>query len=478
MNKISIYDIAGILVEKNGLTKSESEQFVAAMFDVIQEGLEKDGLVKIKGLGTFKIIDVDARESVNVNTGERVVIESHGKVTFTPDAVMKELVNKPFSLFETVVLNDGIDFDDVPGNGAEETLGGEVPAAAPAGDSAGQEPQESAGDVSTDSVETAAEEPSDTETVVEEGPRKEETPDDTNEQAPSDDDGMQETDGGTTVTYGSDETADSAEDGGTDAFGVSDDSSEDDETATSDESSGSAEYEETESSDESGDSEDESSDSEEPAVTEENEATEPAPADEMTRKEEAASDGGETNGHARSRRVWPWIVFTAVSAVLVVLSFYVGYRYGSDNVTVPEPKTKVIVKRVIVHVPDTLPNKEKDSLAQAKGDTASYKKDDKTAAHANEKAAKTEADRTENVDFAKYAAKDVRVRTGAYSIVGTDRIWTVRKGETISSISRRALGEGMACYIEVYNDLNANSELKEGQKIKIPKLKLKRKSGK
>lgn len=440
MNKISIYDIAVTLVEKNGLTKSESEQFVAAMFDVIQEGLEKDGLVKIKGLGTFKIIDVDARESVNVNTGERVVIESHGKVTFTPDAVMKELVNKPFSLFETVVLNDGIDFDDVPENGAAD----------------------SAGDVPADSVETAAEEPSVTETVVEEEPRKEETPDDTNEQAPSDDGGMQETDGGTTVTYGSDETDDSAETDVTDATGASDDSAEDDETATSDESDGAT---------------DESGDSSEPAVTEETEATEPVPAGETPREEEPAPDGRDAKEHAGGRRVWPWIVFTAVSIVLVVLSFYGGYRYGSDNVTVPEPKTKVIVKRVIVHVPDTLPNQEKDSLAQAKGDTASYKRDDKTAAHANEKAAKTEADRTENDDFAKYAAKDVRVRTGAYSIVGTDRVWTVRKGETLSSISRRALGEGMACYIEVYNDLNANSELKEGQKIKIPKLKLKRKSG-
>lgn len=440
MNKISIYDIAVTLVEKNGLTKSESEQFVAAMFDVIQEGLEKDGLVKIKGLGTFKIIDVDARESVNVNTGERVVIESHGKVTFTPDAVMKELVNKPFSLFETVVLNDGIDFDDVPENGAAD----------------------SAGDVPTDSVETAAEEPSATETVVEEAPRKEETPDDTNEQAPSDDGGMQETDGGTTVTYGSDETDDSADTDVTDATGASDDSAEDDETATSDESDGAT---------------DESGDSSEPAVTEETEATEPVPAGETPREEEPAPDGRDAKEHAGGRRVWPWIVFTAVSIVLVVLSFYGGYRYGSDNVTVPEPKTKVIVKRVIVHVPDTLPNQEKDSLAQAKGDTVSYKRDDKTAAHANEKAAKTEADRTENDDFAKYAAKDVRVRTGAYSIVGTDRIWTVRKGETFSSISRRALGEGMACYIEVYNDLNANSELKEGQKIKIPKLKLKRKSG-
>ncbi len=440
MNKISIYDIAVTLVEKNGLTKSESEQFVAAMFDVIQEGLEKDGLVKIKGLGTFKIIDVDARESVNVNTGERVVIESHGKVTFTPDAVMKELVNKPFSLFETVVLNDGIDFDDVPENGAAD----------------------SAGDVPTDSVETAAEEPSATETVVEEEPRKEETPDDTSEQAPSDDGGMQETDGVTTVTYGSDETEDSAETDVTDATGASDDSAEDDETATSDESDGAT---------------DESGDSSEPAVTEETEVTEPVPAGETPREEEPAPDGRDAKEHAVGRRVWPWIVFTAVSIVLVALSFYGGYRYGSDNVTVPEPKTKVIVKRVIVHVPDTLPNQEKDSLAQAKGDTASYKRDDKTAAHANEKAAKTEADRPENDDFAKYAAKDVRVRTGAYSIVGTDRVWTVRKGETLSSISRRALGEGMACYIEVYNDLNANSELKEGQKIKIPKLKLKRKSG-
>lgn len=440
MNKISIYDIAVTLVEKNGLTKSESEQFVAAMFDVIQEGLEKDGLVKIKGLGTFKIIDVDARESVNVNTGERVVIESHGKVTFTPDAVMKELVNKPFSLFETVVLNDGIDFDDVPENGAAD----------------------SAGDVPTDSVETAAEEPSATETVVEEEPRKEETPDDTSEQAPSDDGGMQETDGVTTVTYGSDETDDSADTDVTDATGASDDSAEDDETATSDESDGAT---------------DESGESSEPAITEETEATEPVPAGETPREEEPAPDGRDAKEHAGGRRVWPWIVFTAVSIVLVVLSFYGGYRYGSDNVTVPEPKTKVIVKRVIVHVPDTLPNQEKDSLAQAKGDTASYKRDDKTAAHANEKAAKTEADRTENDDFAKYAAKDVRVRTGAYSIVGTDRVWTVRKGETLSSISRRALGEGMACYIEVYNDLNANSELKEGQKIKIPKLKLKRKSG-
>ena len=112
MGKISIQDLAQVLVEHKGLNKRDAVIFVSAMFDIIQTNLEKDRIVKIKGLGTFKIIDVDDRESVNVNTGERVLIEGHNKITFTPDALMKELVNKPFSQFETVVLNDGVDFDD------------------------------------------------------------------------------------------------------------------------------------------------------------------------------------------------------------------------------------------------------------------------------------------------------------------------------------------------------------------------------
>ena len=112
MGKISIQDLAQVLVERKGLNKRDAVIFVSAMFDIIQTNLEKDRIVKIKGLGTFKIIDVDDRESVNVNTGERVLIEGHNKITFTPDALMKELVNKPFSQFETVVLNDGVDFDD------------------------------------------------------------------------------------------------------------------------------------------------------------------------------------------------------------------------------------------------------------------------------------------------------------------------------------------------------------------------------
>lgn len=113
MERISIQEIANILIEKSGLTKKDADLFVMTMFELVKEGLETDRLVKIKGLGTFKIIDIEARESVNVNTGERVVIEGHDKITFTPDATMKELVNKPFSQFETVALNEGVNFDDM-----------------------------------------------------------------------------------------------------------------------------------------------------------------------------------------------------------------------------------------------------------------------------------------------------------------------------------------------------------------------------
>jgi nucleoid DNA-binding protein len=115
MGKITIQDLASAIVERWHIGKKEASMFVNELFFVIQKSLDEDKIVKVKGLGTFKIIDVDDRESVNVNTGDRVLIEGHGKITFTPDTLMKELVNKPFSQFETVVLKDGVDF-----NGVEE----------------------------------------------------------------------------------------------------------------------------------------------------------------------------------------------------------------------------------------------------------------------------------------------------------------------------------------------------------------------
>ena len=113
MGKLTIQEIAAVLQQKNRFDKREANSFVSTMFQIIQERLESDGIVKIKGLGTFKMIDVEARESVSVRTGERVVISGHAKVTFTPDATMKELVNRPFSQFETVVLNEGVEFSDL-----------------------------------------------------------------------------------------------------------------------------------------------------------------------------------------------------------------------------------------------------------------------------------------------------------------------------------------------------------------------------
>ena len=110
--KITLQDIINLLYEKQGISPKDSETFVRTMFDVIEEALTNEKYVKIKGLGTFKLTEVNSRESVHVNTGERIEIQGHSKVSFTPDTSMKELINKPFSHFETVVLNEGVELED------------------------------------------------------------------------------------------------------------------------------------------------------------------------------------------------------------------------------------------------------------------------------------------------------------------------------------------------------------------------------
>lgn len=110
--KITLQDIINLLCEKQGMTPKDAETFVRTMFDLIEEALTNDKYIKIKGLGTFKLTEVNSRESVHVNTGERIEIQGHSKVSFTPDTSMKELINKPFSHFETVVLNEGVELED------------------------------------------------------------------------------------------------------------------------------------------------------------------------------------------------------------------------------------------------------------------------------------------------------------------------------------------------------------------------------
>jgi len=124
--KITLQDLINLFSEKQGMNKKDAEVFVRAMFELIEETLATEKYVKIKGLGTFKLTEVDSRESVNVNTGERIEIQGHTKISFTPDATMKELINKPFSHFETVILNDGVEFEDTPVETSEEIVQEEI----------------------------------------------------------------------------------------------------------------------------------------------------------------------------------------------------------------------------------------------------------------------------------------------------------------------------------------------------------------
>ncbi len=178
MSKLTLNNIAQVLVGENGMTQKEAVAFATAMFDVIQDRINAEGLVKVKGLGTFKKIQVESRESINVRTGERVLINSHDKVAFTPDNVMKELVNRPFSQFETVALNDDVEFADMKSD-------------APAEEKAPTEQTETVAEEQPEPTEAPSE------TVAEEQPEPMEAPSETVVEAqpePTDTDETDETD--------------------------------------------------------------------------------------------------------------------------------------------------------------------------------------------------------------------------------------------------------------------------------------------
>ena len=375
MGKLTIQDIAKVLVEKSGLTQKEANKFATEMFSIIQQRLEEDELVKIKGFGTFKIINVEARESVSVRTGERVMIDSHAKVTFTPDTVMKELVNKPFSQFETVVLNDGVEFDDVAEDNEEDVAPvedvispvEELPVVEMA--QVEEEPQV----VETPQIE---EEPQvEEEPQIEEEPQVEETP---------------------MVTLAEDEPVE-----------------------------------------------------EEPV------------ADEEPVEEESS---------------WKkWLLAVAVVLVLMGLSAYGGYYYAMQKMSAQKTETATIKKDEVA-----TPEKPVDSVAVAKDTVVAAPVEvAQTEVKAEESVKKEETVKQEVKEPAEepdpYAAKDERVRLGAYRIVGTAEEVKVLPGQTFYSICRAHLGPDMQCYVEVYNNLPKDPKIKEGQVIKIPKLKPKKK---
>ena len=404
MGKLTIQDIAKVLSDRKGLSKNDASNFVNEMFDIIQQALERDMVVKVKGFGTFKIIDVDPRESVNVNTGERVLIEGHNKITFTPDQLLKEIVNKPFSQFETVVLNEGVDFAEDTTSEAYVTP--EVKAASmPLVDFVDEDPSFEnpipLGENTVAEAPTPDAEPMPVEISV---PVVESEP-------------------------------------------VSSSASMVVEAPV-------AEVSETSANEESVE------DSEEESVCEDEE---------------------EGSG---SRK---WLM----AAVALLLGLGAGYLLGNyfpmkGEQPVEAPKPPVEMPKTVVE--DTLVvDSIKAAVSAPEAEQPAEPIVDKPVEAPKPEVKAEETKPVETVKPAavapkpvapevdKYAAMDARVRTGAYRIVGTEKVVKVKEGDNLRRIAQRTLGPDMECYLEVYNGLKAASPLKIGQEIKIPKLELKKK---
>ena len=425
MGKYTIQQLAEILVKKNGLNEKEAQDFVVAIFEIVKEGLEQDKLVKIKGFGTFKIIDIDPRASINVNTGERVLIEGHQKITFTPDAVMKEMVNRPFSQFETVILNDGVDLSEIdrtynfePDNntGVEES---ETEQDTQETQDNTQDTQDTQAEVSTEKT-TIVEEPEPTivETTEEPEPTIVET---TEEPEPP------------TITSEEVPAREAVANGPCDQEEEDDD---DDDTASPD----------------------------------------------------VFDDDSETSGS-----YWKWVVAAVVCLILMAAAAYGGYMFGLEEGKHQEKKSQIadyaaqLDKQTAELRKQRLANQEQalaDTSATAKkvadtsatapkvADTSPTKKEVSATSPATQSATSTPS---AEEDYSRYNTSDVRIRTGAYIIIGIDKTVTAQEGQTIGKIAQSQLGPGMSCYVEAVNGMKENTVLKKGTRIKIPKLRHKKK---
>lgn len=380
MAKISITDLAGVIAKQRKLSTKDVEKFISAMFLVVDKGLDADRLVKIKGLGTFKVTSVKPRESINVNTGARVVIEGHDKVSFTPDTSMRDLINKPFAQFETVVLKDDVDFSDIEHDNSDEEKRESVAS------NTEKEVQEEK-TISSNEEEIA---PQDMvqENVLEIKDDKEDCP----------------------VTAPTDNIVVSGEDGNPNDVIERRENS----TITS-----------NTNTDERG----------------ENVMAEQANVDE--------EEFVDTQEWVSRRQYKHSIIIGVLSAVIclfigLLVGIYILGDFKHDKVA----KSEFAIPQVTMA--------DKDSMTNAKGNPAP--------------GLKTSANKIEDeVDFDKMNANP-RVKMGAYNIVGIDTIITLKSGQTMKSYCRSTLGSGMLCYFQVLND---TTELGEGAKMKVPKVKVK-----
>ena len=458
MSKLILQDLADVLIEKHGAGKKEALQFVSAMFDVIQEGLQTDKTVKIKGLGTFKVIEVDARESVSVNTGGRVVIDSHSKISFTPDAAMKELVNKPFSGFETVMLNDGVTFDDIDSADTNES---QAPLVEPI-DEKVEEQAETVVPTIEEKVEEPAEEPVEeivtTEKNIEES-MKETIPEEEKETESS-------------VITEVPEEEQNKEERNQAVFapvvGLSYDDSDEANAHRNDDHHirisraklrryalcfvlscifsfacgyifrGLTTPEEYKI---------------EVDTVALVDAAEPD--DRSTRMNRPAL---AMNTNVQSR-----LMADAEAEEDVLENDVVGDEKAQ---IAPKPKAPVVQEK---------PKQEKPKQEKQKQEKPKQEKPKQAKAEP----APAPQQRTERVDttiYRRYERMDNRVKTGAYIITGTEKVIKAHEGETLTKIAAKTIGADMTCYLEVYNGIKTpNAPLKEGKQIKIPKLFLKKK---
>lgn len=424
MDKVTLQDLVTVLREKNGVKKRDAQQFISALFDVIQEGLYADKQVKVKGLGTFKIIVVEARESVNVNTGERVMIDSHEKLTFTPDATMKELVNKPFSGFETVALKDGVVFDDMaddvrtePESEEADLEEAEIPEV--------DEVEKTEGDVESDmeeplrAVDDATEEIEPISFIAEEI---------------------------TSATIAPEPVVEKPE-----PKPVAEDPEPE---PVVEEPEPKPVVEESEP---------------EPVIEEPSQDTlaeEPEPSIEESWIENEDSDMENNDEKKNGRSKWIWLC-----PLLMLVSGMLGFWGGYEAHYYLEPMHYYQNIDTIL-VQDSLPV-DTDSV------TVAVNNGDSIQAPEAKKPEQAVTEKNDTVDYRTYERMDARVRTGAYRIVGTDRVIKTTPGETLGYIAGRTLGPDMVCYLEVYNGIKASTKsLEPGTLIKIPKLELKKKKKK
>lgn len=478
MSKNSLNGLADKLAEKSGLSQIEAELFIRKMFDVCHQGLAADKIVKMRWLGTFKVTSVKDRESVDVNTGERIIIEGRDKISFTPDNILKEIVNKPFAQFETVIVNDGVDFESIDKK-YEDSLEDEE-------------------------QEESLEKPKPIIEVIE--PTETPLPDVVSEETTQ----AEAVSSSEPTTSGVIDFLDVPENPSEDSsvVVVGEDSTIEPQTTVSQEVP-TEEISSSVSDDIQADSREENSNAEIEAETDA-EIGADAKIEAETDAEIEADDEVEIR---RRHFIIPKYVVIIASFTLLLLIGGLGwfaFNYGQmaaqrDHLELQLAQYKtdknVVAKPANVKSQEQLLQEKarQDSLRMAKANDAikaaeradslksaavdkeisvkNLKADDKSAELKKKSATDKKQDKA--AEHAKVVPdkydSDPRVRTGAYRIVGVDQVVTVGEHQTMATLSKRYLGPGMECYIEA---LNGTSTIKSGQKVKIPKLELKKKKAK